>query len=182
MIFFWIFFQKSVLGRSDNTLSNFYGPSEHQIIGKSEGKFSLDTLFFNKLLPSIFRQVRRWDGHIGLNILYWTCTFNFRPKFERRPPSPFQQFFSPYYKIKVIFFWIFFQKSVHSILGQNLTLFFNRPQVAVSANVARSRRFFYSILYPYEFFDFWLKIKVIFFWIFFQKSVLGRSDNTLSNF
>ena len=28
-------------------------------------------------------------GHIGLNILYWTCTFNFRPKFERRLSSPF---------------------------------------------------------------------------------------------
>ena len=21
-------------------------------------------------------------GHIAVNILYWTCTFNFRPKFE----------------------------------------------------------------------------------------------------
>ena len=28
-------------------------------------------------------------GHIGVNILVWKCTFNFRPKFERRPPSPF---------------------------------------------------------------------------------------------
>ena len=23
-------------------------------------------------------------GHIAVNILYWTCTFNFRPKFERQ--------------------------------------------------------------------------------------------------
>ena len=23
-------------------------------------------------------------GHMSVNILYWTCTFNFRPKFDRR--------------------------------------------------------------------------------------------------
>ena len=27
--------------------------------------------------------------HIGLNVLHWTCTFNFRPKFERRPRLAF---------------------------------------------------------------------------------------------
>ena len=57
---------------------------------------------------------------------------------------------------------------VHSILGQNLS-------------IARSRRFgqFFS---PLGIFDFWPKIEVNIFWIFFQKSVLGSPDNTLSNF
>ena len=32
-------------------------------------------------------------GHIVVNILYWTCTFNFRPKFERRSSLPFRPVF-----------------------------------------------------------------------------------------
>ena len=72
-------------------------------------------------------------GYIAINILVWTCTFNFRPKFERRPPSPF--------------FPVFFAR-----------------------------------LYPYEFFDFLLKIKVEIFGIFSHKPVLGSPDNTLTKF
>ena len=72
-------------------------------------------------------------GHIAINILVWTCTFNFGPKFERRPPSPF---------------WPVF--------------------------LAR--------LYPSEFFDFSLKIKVKIFEIFLIKPVLGSPDNILTKF
>ena len=72
-------------------------------------------------------------GHIAVNILVWTCTFNFRPKFQRRLPSPF---------------WPVF--------------------------LAR--------LYPYEFFDFLLKIKAKIFGIFLIKPVLGSPDNTLTKF
>ena len=70
-------------------------------------------------------------GHIAVNIFVWTCTFNFRPKFERRPSSPF---------------W---------------PVFFAR-------------------LYPYQFFDFSLKIKVEIFGIFSHKNLLGSPDNTLT--
>ena len=58
-------------------------------------------------------------GHISLNILYWTCTFNFRPKFEHRTPPPVLPNFSVHIagyrilkKMKVIFFGIVFQKSI----------------------------------------------------------------------
>ena len=73
------------------------------------------------------------EGHIVVNILVWTCTFNFRPKFECWPPSPF---------------WPVF--------------------------LAR--------LYPYEFFDFSLKIKVGIFGILSIKTVLGSPDNILNKF
>ena len=72
-------------------------------------------------------------GHIAINILVWTCTFNFSPKFQRRLPSPF---------------W----------------------------------PVFLATLYPYEFFDFSLKIKVGIFRIFSIKDVLGSPDNTLTKF
>ena len=72
-------------------------------------------------------------GHIDINILVWTCTFNFRPKFERRLRSPF---------------WPVF--------------------------LAR--------IYPYEFFDFSLKIKSRFLGFFSIKPVLGSPDHTLTKF
>ena len=28
-------------------------------------------------------------GHIAVNILVWTCTFNFMPKFENQAAAPF---------------------------------------------------------------------------------------------
>ena len=41
---------------------------------------------------------------------------------------------------------------------------------------------FLARLYPYEFFDFSLKIKVEIFVIFSHKPVLGSPDNTLTKF
>ena len=71
-------------------------------------------------------------GHIGLNILYWMCTFSFRPKFERRS-SPFQPiFFAILYPQEILgflaenrgqFFLIFFQKSVLGSPGNTLSNF-----------------------------------------------------------
>ena len=69
-------------------------------MGKSEGKVSLDTLFFNKLLPSIIRQVRRWELAI-LASTYYTGPVhsilgqNLNVARRRR----FGQFFSPYYTL-----------------------------------------------------------------------------------
>ena len=76
--------------------------------------------YFNKLARSVFRQVRSIGaGHIGFNILYWTCTFNFRTKFEHCPPPPFWSIFAMHVrghaillKIEAIFFEFFFQKCV----------------------------------------------------------------------
>ena len=72
-------------------------------------------------------------GHIALYILYFMCTFNFRPKFQRRSPSPFRPVFS-------------------------------------------------AILYPSEFLDFSLKIKVKIFGSFSHKAVLGGLDITFTKF
>ena len=52
-------------------------------------------------------------------------------------------------------------------------------------NVERRRQFseFFSTYYTLrKFVIFWSKIEVHFWGIFFQKSVLGSPDNTLSNF
>ena len=72
-------------------------------------------------------------GHIAVNILSWMCTFNFRPKFERRSLSPFQPFFSVILyalefldfsmKIKVKIFGIFLHKPVLGSPDNNLTKF-----------------------------------------------------------
>ena len=179
-------------------------------------------------------------GHIGLNILYWTCTFNYRPKFERRSSSPFRpNFFAILYPEE---FWIFYQKSRLIFCGffsRNLyqvvlvissvtfrpirtpdhrqkrvaswprhlyfvTLHFQASQATGAGHIGlkilywtctfnfrpkferRSpspfRPNFFAILYPQEIFDFWPNVEVNYFWIFFQKSVLGSPGNSLSNF
>ena len=73
-------------------------------------------------------------GHIAINILVWTCTFSFRPKFECRPPSPFwpvffarvlylYEFFDFSLKIKVEYFLIFSHKPVLGSPDNILTKF-----------------------------------------------------------
>ena len=70
--------------------------------------------YVNKLARSVFKQVIG-AFHIGFSILYWTCTFNFKTKFEHCPPPPFWSIFEVHVrghaillKIEVIFFGIFF--------------------------------------------------------------------------
>ena len=77
-------------------------------------------LIFKNCYPQVSQVIGA--GHFGLNILYWMCTFNFRPKFQRRSPSPFQPFFFAilqsseifdfWLKIEVNIFWTFFHKSI----------------------------------------------------------------------
>ena len=58
---FGIFSIKPVLGSPDHTINKVLGPSEHRLLHENEREVGLGTLYFNKFLPSIFRQVRRWE-------------------------------------------------------------------------------------------------------------------------
>ena len=92
------------------------------------------TPYFNKLLPSIFRQVRQQERAILASTYYTGCVHSISfPNFNVARRRQFGEFFSPYYTLRK--FVIFGRKS-RSILGG----------------------------------------------FFFQKSVLGSPDNTLSNF
>ena len=72
--------------------------------------------YVNKLARSVFMQVKGSELAIFIfSILYWTCTSNFRTKFEHCPPPPFWSIFDVHarghailLKIEVIFFLIFF--------------------------------------------------------------------------
>ena len=164
-------------------------------------------------------------GYISFNILYWTCTFNFRPKFERRSSSAFRPiFFAILYPQEILDFWIFdffiefFSRNLYYVvlvlpsvtfrpirapdhrqkrvvswprhlyfvtvhfqacqatgaghIGFNIlywTCTFNfRPKFERHSS-SPFRPIFFAILYPQEILDFWPKIEVNFFWIFFQK-------------
>ena len=132
-IFGGFFFQKSVLGSPDNTLSNFQ-VCLSSVLQTKKSLTLASTPYFNKLLPSIFRQVRRQERAILASTYYTGC--------------------------------------VHSISFPNF-------------NVARRRQFSEFFLEYYtlrKFVIFGRKSRSIFVGFFFQKSVLGGPDNTLSNF
>ena len=120
-IFGGIFFQKSVLGSHDNKLSNFsvcltWVPDYRQ---KKSIKFA-SAPYFNKLLPSIFRQVRQQERAILASTYYTGCVHSILFQIfnvERR--RQFSEFFSPYYTLRK--FVIFGRKS-RSIFGE----FFSR--------------------------------------------------------
>ena len=131
-IFGGFFFQKSVLGSPDNTLSNFQ-VCLSSVLQTKKSLTLASTPYFNKLLPSIFRQVRRQERAILASTYYTGC--------------------------------------VHSISFPNF-------------NVARRRQFSEFFLEYYtltKFVIFGRKSRSIFVGFFFQKSVLGGPDNTLSN-
>ena len=91
------------------------------------------------------------------------------PNFNKLLPSIFRQ---SRRQERAILASTYYTRCVHLILGQNL-------------NIARRRRFG-QIFSPYytlkKFLIFGQNSEVNFFWIFFQKSVLGSNDNTLKNF
>ena len=131
-IFFGFCLQISVLGSHYNTLSKLQVHPRAESQAETSGKLA-STIYFNKLLPSIFLQVRRHWRAILASTYYTGC--------------------------------------VHSILGQTFDVARRRHSATFSA-----------ILYPQEICDFWPKIRVNFFWIFFHKSVQGSPDITLGNF
>ena len=47
------------------------GPSRHRLLGKQEQKVGLGRTYFNKLLPSIFRQVSRREQAILASTYYF---------------------------------------------------------------------------------------------------------------
>ena len=108
-IFFGFFFHKSELGSLDNALSKFYFHSSAGSYSESSGKLGW-THYFNKLLPSIFWQVRRQERAILASTYYIGCVHsilgqNFDVACRRR----FGQFFRPYYTLRK--FAIFGRKS-----------------------------------------------------------------------
>ena len=131
---FGIFSHKPVLGSLDNTLTKFQVHPNTGSQAKMSKKLASAKGYFNKLVNLNFQASQAMGaGHIAVNILYWMCTFNFNPKFQRRSLSPFRPLFS-------------------------------------------------TILYPQEFLDFSLKMKVKIFGIFSHKPVLISPDNILTKF
>ena len=82
------------------------GPFERRLLGKNEQRVYLGKPYFNKLLTSVCRQVRRWEQAIWLSTYYTGHVHsilgqNLNGARRRR----FGQFFRPYYTLRN--FWIF---------------------------------------------------------------------------
>ena len=98
--FFWIFFHKSVLGSPDITLGNFKVHPSARSQAETSGKLAW-TPYFNKLLPSIFYQVRRQERAILASTYYTGCVHSILSQnFDVARRRHFGQFFQPYYMLR----------------------------------------------------------------------------------
>ena len=94
-IFDGFFFQKSVLGSSDKTLSNFQVCLSSGLQAKKSLTLA-SAPYFNKLLPSIFRQVRRQEQAILASTYYTGCVHSILFQiFNVARRRQFSKFFSP---------------------------------------------------------------------------------------
>ena len=103
---FGIFSHKPVLGSPDNTLTKFQVHQNTLSQAKKSKQLASSKAYFNKLLTSIFRQVRRWEQAILQSTYYTGCVHSILiQNFNINRCRPFGHFFRPYYTLRN--FWIF---------------------------------------------------------------------------